>query len=56
MLVYVTLGDVCVEVGALDEAEEEFVDNLKVRPGEFEDGLVLFGIECVARRVHRRRN
>jgi hypothetical protein len=47
-LVDISLSEVRVEVWAFDEAKEEFVDDLEVRPGELEDGFVLFRIECVA--------
>ena len=47
-LVDVSLGEVRVEVWAFDEAEEEFVDDLEMRPGELEDGFVFFRVEGVA--------
>lgn len=56
LLVDVPLGDVGVEVGALDEPQEELVDDLEVRPRELEHGLVLLGVVRVAGRVHRRRD
>ena len=55
-VVDVRLGDVCVEVLAFDEAKEELVHDLDMRPGNFQHGLVLFGIERLALRVHGRRN
>lgn len=48
LLVNVSLRNVGVEVGALDEAQEEFVDDLEMRPGELEDRLVLLGVVRVA--------
>jgi hypothetical protein len=44
--------DVRVEVLALDEAKEELVHNLDMRPGDFQDRLVLFRIKRLALRVH----
>ena len=52
----VALGNVCVEVWTLDEAQKEFVDDLQVRPSELENRLVLFRVIRIARRIHRRRN
>ena len=52
-LVDVTFGKVGVEVGTLDEAQKEFIDDLQVRPGKFEDRLVLFGVIRIARRIDR---
>jgi hypothetical protein len=51
-LVDVPLGHVGVEVGALDESEEELVHDLEMGPGEFENRLILFWIESVARRIY----
>lgn len=48
LLVDEALGDVGVEVGALDEAKEELVDDLQVRPRELEHGFVLLGVVGVA--------
>jgi hypothetical protein len=50
-LVDVLLGRIGVEVGALDEAEEELVDDLEVGPRQLEHGLVLLRVKGVARRV-----
>ena len=46
-MVDVSLGEVGIEVWTFDEAEEEFVDNLKMWPGEFEDGFVFFWVKCI---------
>jgi hypothetical protein len=54
-LVDVLLGGVGVEVWTLDKPEEELVDDLEMGPRELEDGLVLFRVEGVARRVDLRR-
>ena len=51
-VVDVRLCDVGIEVLALDEAEEELVHDLDVRPSDFQDGLVFFRVECLALRVH----
>lgn len=50
-MVYVALGDVGVEIWALNEAEEQLVDDLQVRPSELENRLVLFWVEGVTERV-----
>ena len=55
-VVDVGLGDVCVEVLAFDEAKEELIHNLDVRPGNLQHGLVLFRIESLALWIHRRRD
>lgn len=55
-MVDILLGDVCVEVLALDEAKEEFVDDLDMRPRHFKYRLVLLRIESLALWIHRRRN
>lgn len=51
LLVDKALGDVRVEVGALDEAKEELIDDLEVGPRELEHGFVLLGVVRVASRV-----
>lgn len=51
-MVDVRLGDVRVEVLALDKAEEEFVNDLDMRPRYFQDRLVLLRVKCLALRVH----
>ena len=53
-LVDVSPGEVGIKVRTFDEAEEEFVDNLKMWPGEFEDGFVFFGVKGITCRVNRR--
>ena len=55
-VVNVGLCDVGVEVLALDEAEEEFVDDLDVWPCYLEDGLVFLGIKGLALGIHGGRN
>lgn len=52
-LVNIALGEVGVEVWAFNEAEEEFVDDLEVGPGELEDGFVFFWVEGVTCWVDR---
>jgi hypothetical protein len=47
-LVDISLGEVRVKVWAFDEAEEEFIDDLEMRPGKLEDGFVFFRIESIA--------
>ena len=41
LAVDVPLREVCVEVQVLNEAEEELVHDLQMRPGELQNGLVL---------------
>ena len=36
--------DVCVELLRFDEPQEQFVDDLKMRPGQFQDRFVFFRI------------
>ena len=45
-----------VEIGRLDEAEEEFVDDLQMRPCGFHHRLILFGIKDIANGIRRRRD
>lgn len=52
-LVDVSLGQICVKVRAFNEAQKEFVYNLKMRPRELEDGFIFFRIESVACGVDR---
>jgi hypothetical protein len=54
-LIDVSLADVCVELGALDEAQEELIDDLQVRPCKLQNRLILLWVERVARWVHLRR-
>jgi len=54
-LIDVALGNVRVEIGTLDESQEEFVYDLKMGPGELKDGLVFFRVERITGRIHRRR-
>lgn len=56
LLIDVPLGDVRVEVGAFDKAEEELVDDLEVRPGKLEHGFVLLWVVRISCRVHGRRD
>lgn len=55
-VINVCLGDVCVEILALNEPEKELVHDLNMRPGNLQHRLVLFGIEGLALRVHGRRD
>jgi hypothetical protein len=45
------LADIGIKVGAFDKAEEELVNDLQMWPSKLEDGLILFWIKRVARRV-----
>ena len=55
-VVDVLFCDVRVEVLAFNETEEELINNLNVRPSDFEYRFIFFGIEGIALRIHRRRN
>lgn len=55
-MVDVLLSDVGVEILALDEAQEELIDNLNVRPSNFKNGLILLGVEGLALGIHGRRD
>lgn len=46
-LVCELLGYLSVHLGAYDEAEEELVDDLQVRPAVLQDGFVLLRIEVL---------
>ena len=54
-MVDVSFGEVWLEVGALEKAEEEFVDELQVRPRGLQGGLVLFRVVFGAHRIRGRR-
>mmetsp|Transcript_10663 Transcript_10663/g.22573 ORF Transcript_10663/g.22573 Transcript_10663/m.22573 type:complete len:226 (-) Transcript_10663:199-876(-) len=49
-LINVLLRSLSIDLGTNNEAQKELVHNLEVRPGRFENGLVLFGIKIVRRR------
>ena len=55
-VVDICLGDVGIEVLALDESEEEFINDLDVRPGNLQNRLVLLRVKGLSLRVHWRRN
>jgi hypothetical protein len=55
-LIDILLSDVGIEIGTLDKAKEELVDDLQMGPGKFENRLVLFWIKCVSSRVDLRRD
>lgn len=50
-----SLGYVCIEVLALDEAEKELINNLNVRPCNLQHWFVLLRIKSFALRIHRGR-
>jgi hypothetical protein len=56
MVVNVLLSNVCVEVLAFNEAQEELVNNLNMWPSDLEHRLVFFWVECLALWIHWRRN
>lgn len=53
-MVNILLGEVCVEIGAFDEAQEKLVHNLDVRPGNLEYRLIFFGVKGVTLGIHWR--
>lgn len=53
-MINVSLGEIGVKIWALDEAEEKFIDNLEMRPGELQDRLVFLGVKCITGGVDRR--
>lgn len=55
-LVDIFLSNIRVELRTLDESEEKLVDDLQMRPGQFQNRLVFFRVESVARRVDLRRD
>ena len=56
VMVNIRLGDVGVEILALDKPQEEFIHHLNVRPRDFQNWFILFGIEWLPRVLHGRRN
>lgn len=55
-VVDVLLSDIGVEILALDEAQEELVDDLNMGPSNLQNGLVFLRIEGLTLRIHRRGN
>jgi hypothetical protein len=55
-LIDILLSDIGIEIGTLDKAKEELVDDLQMGPSKFENRLVLLWIECVTSRVDLRGN
>lgn len=53
-LVDVPFCEICVKVRAFNKSKEKLVDNLKVRPGKFEDRFIFLRIECVPGGIHGR--
>lgn len=51
-MIYITFGDVCVEILTLNKTEKELVDNLNVRPSNLKYGFVLFGVKSLPLRIH----
>lgn len=46
------LSNICVEILALDEAEEELINNLDVRPCDLQHRFVFLGVESLTLRIH----
>jgi hypothetical protein len=55
-LIDILLSDIGVEIGTLDKAKEELVDDLQMGPSKFENRLVLLWIKSVTSRVDLRRD
>lgn len=55
-MVNILLSNVRIEVLALNEAQEEFVDDLNVGPSDLEYWLIFLWVECLALRIHGRRD
>lgn len=53
-LVDISFGEVGVKIGTFYETEEEFIDNLEMRPREFEYRLIFFRVISIPCRVDRR--
>ncbi len=53
LMVYMCFGGICVEILAFYESQEKFIDHLYVRPSNFQNGLVLFWVKCLALRIDR---
>lgn len=51
-MINVCFGDIGIEILAFDEAQEEFIHDLNVRPSNLQDGLILLWIKSLALRVH----
>lgn len=56
LVVDVRFRDVGVEILTLDESQEEFIHDLNVRPGDFQDRLVFLGVKRFALWCHWRRD
>lgn len=56
MVIDIRLGDVRVKILTLDEPQKELIHNLDVRPGDFQDGLVLLRVERFSLRRYGRRD
>lgn len=52
-LVDISFGKVGVKIGAFYETEEEFIDNLEMRPREFEYRLIFFRVISITCGVDR---
>lgn len=51
-LINIPLRNIGIEVGTLHEAQEEFVDDLKMGPGELQNRFVFLRVESIASRVY----
>ena len=51
LLIYILFGGVGLKVGRLEKPKKKLVDNLQVRPGGLQIGLVLLGVELGACRI-----
>lgn len=55
-MIYVRFGNVGVEILAFNKSQEKLVNHLDMRPCNFEDRFVFFGIKGFALRIHWRWN
>ena len=53
-LIDVPFREIRVKLRAFHKAKEKFVDNLKMRPSEFEDRFIFLWVECIPGGVDRR--
>jgi hypothetical protein len=53
-LVDISFGHISVKFRMLYEPEEEFINYLKMGPCELEDWFILFRVEGITSRIHRR--
>ncbi len=55
-MIYMAFRNIRIEVLALDEAKEELVNDLYVRPCDLKHWLIFLGVKCLTLWIHRRWN